>query len=647
MKRITLLWIVLSVYFSLCAQESSLLNGKIISSLPIDYKDGGGLRTAESAFDNDYETFYASEQRSYTWVGLDLGAPHVITKLGYAPRKGWAKRLLLGVVEGANREDFMDAVPLYIISETPREGIMTETSVSCSKGFRYIRYVGPNDVRCNIAELAFYGYASEGDDSRYYLPSGLPVVTIHTVNAEDVVIKDKYLEGIVSILSDEGTKIFTTELNVRGRGNASWQFPKKPYRMKFNSKTKILDFPAKAKNWTLINNYGDKTLIRNIVAFEISRRFNMAYTSVNRPVDVFLNGEYKGCYQLCDQMEVNKNRVNITEMSPEDIALPNLSGGYFIEIDAYADQETSWFKSKQKQIPVTIKSPKDDEIVPAQTQYITNYFNLLEERLFGTDYKDENRGFRSVLDTNSFLKHFLIGELCGNTDTYWSVYMYKDREEDLFYTGPVWDFDIAFNNDDRIYPIENRSEYICLNGGSCANGMRDFIYRMLSDEKIKEELSEIWSEVRYSGDITEESLLAYIDSCVEDIDSSQKLNFTRWNILNQRVHQNPRVAGSYAGEVGYLKDYLKKRLKWMDNKVGLKQPVSVSEEKKEEGIVYVTGSCLKMEGFQDTVSVNVCTVAGMSVYSGTSCRDLVLPVGIYLIHIIESDGRVFTQKVII
>lgn len=647
MKRITLLWLVLSAFFSLYAQDSFLLRGGGLCSTPVDYNDGGGLRSGQLVFDGNYETFYASNERSYTWVGLDLGTPHVITKLGYAPRNDWAKRLLLGVIEGANREDFMDAVPLYVISEIPKEKVMTEADIICSKGFRYIRYVGPNDVRCNIAELAFYGYASKGDDTRYYLPSGLPVVTIHTVNSEDIIEKEKYLEGIVSILSNEETKIFTTELNVRGRGNASWQFPKKPYRMKFNSKNKILNFPAKAKNWTLINNYGDKTLMRNMVAFEISRRFNMEYTSVNRPVDVFLNGEYKGCYQLCDQMEVDKNRVNVTEMASEDVALPELSGGYFIEIDAYADQEISWFKSKQKQIPVTIKSPKDDEIVPAQTKYITDYFNQLEERLFAADYKDENKGFRSVLDTKSFLKHFLIGELCGNTDTYWSVYMYKERGEDLFYTGPVWDFDIAFNNDDRIYPIENRNEYICLNGGSCANGMHAFINRILSDEKVKEELSEIWSEARHNGNITEESLLAYIDSCALNMDQSQKLNFTRWNILNQRVHQNPRVAGSYTGEVGYVKDYMKKRLKWMDNKVGLKAPVSIDKNASNEGNIYVSGSFLKIEGFKDAVSYHVWTSTGVSVYSGTNFNDLALPSGIYLINITKVDKSIFRQKIVI
>ena len=132
----------------------------------------------------------------------------------------------------------------------------------------------------------------------------------------------------------------------------------------------MLDAPAKAKKWTLIPNYSDKTLLRNLLAFEMSRQMGMTYTPYGTAVDVLLNGEYKGCYQLCDQVEINKNRVNITEMTPNDNQGSALTGGYLIEVDAYANQEISWFKSA-KGNPVTIKSPDDDEITANQKQYIT------------------------------------------------------------------------------------------------------------------------------------------------------------------------------------------------------------------------------------------------------------------------------------
>ena len=107
----------------------------------------------------------------------------------------------------------------------------------------------------------------------------------------------------------------------------------------------LADAPAKAKKWTLINNHGDKTLMRNRVAFDMSRAIGLEYTPYCRFVDVIYNGEYEGCYQLCDQMEVRPGRVDITEMTPDDVAGEALTGGYFLEIDAYADQEISWFNA--------------------------------------------------------------------------------------------------------------------------------------------------------------------------------------------------------------------------------------------------------------------------------------------------------------
>ena len=194
--------------------------------------------------------------------------------------------------------------------------------------------------------------------------------------------------------------------------------------------------------------------MRNIVAFELSRRLGLAYTPYCQPVDVILNGEYKGCYQLCDQITVDKNRVAIAKMEPGYNDEPLITGGYLVEVDAYASQETSWFNSLHG-IPVTIKSPSDDAITMQQ--------------------KSEKAGYRSKLDVESFLRHFLVGEFSGNTDTYWSTYMYKDREKVPFYVGPVWDFDLAMDNDVRIYPVSNRTDWVYRSGGSAAAGMTAFV----------------------------------------------------------------------------------------------------------------------------------------------------------------------------
>lgn len=555
--------------------KNGSLDGKIIGSQwSVDYDNNNAkserVNTKGNVFDGDFNTYFASYDRSGTWVGLDLGEKYVINKIGYSPRLSHQNRVRLAVIEGANNADFSDAIPIHVIKESGVEKEMNYAEINCSRGFRYVRYVTPNDVRCNLAELAFYGEKGEGDDSQFYQITNLPTVVINTKGAQEVTSKEEELSSVVYIVSEEGKKLLATEkTGVRGRGNASWNFPKKPYRLKFDEKQQLLDAPAKAKKWTLINNYGDKTLMRNILAFELSRRFGLAYTPYCHPVDVVLNGEYRGCYQLCDQIEVNKNRVNITEMEPEDVALPELSGGYLIEVDAYASTEASHFYSTLG-TPVTIKSPDDEDIVNAQTRYITDYFNRMENAVFASNFADPETGYRRYLDLDSFLKHFMVGEMSGNTDTYWSVYMTKDRESDKFFTGPVWDFDIAFDNDQRTYPIEAHTDYIFASKGSVASeAMRQMVNRIVKeDDGARQRLLELWSEARNTKGIDETSLLEYVDKTVELLNESQKLNFLRWNILSERVHENPQASGSYEGEVAIVKNFIRKRLPQMDGFIG-------------------------------------------------------------------------------
>lgn len=546
--------------FATAALADDRLTGTVIGTTEsVDYSNTGSpsttVNTRENAFDGDTNTFFASWERSLTWVGLDLGTPHVITRVAWSPRNDGQgpKRVNLGVFEGANREDFMDAVPIYIINENGVIGRMSSADVNCSRGFRYVRYVGPSDARCNIAEVEFYGHEGEGDDSNLFMIGGLPTVSIHTEGNVEPYDKITDIPSIISIIGDKGNNIIAQTGGTRERGNYSRTFPKRPYRIKFDSKQNVLDAPAKAKKWTLINNYGDKTLMRNLIAFHLSSVLEMPYTPYGTAVNVIMNGEYKGCYQLCDQIEVNKNRVNITEMKPTDNEGEALTGGYLIEVDAYAEDEISWFTSSNS-TRVTIKSPDEDEITTEQSNYIRNFYSNMENN------------WRTYLDTNTFLRHFLVGELSGNTDTYWSVYMYKQRGEDKLYVGPVWDFDIAFENDNRTYPINNHTQWV-YQYGSVEGYMRTLTTNIINDETTKAQLIDIWDEARHNG-IDEESLLAFIDNMSEQLQESQKLNFTRWNIINQYVHQNPRIYGSYQGEVNNVKNYLKERITWIDNKLG-------------------------------------------------------------------------------
>lgn len=537
----------------------SKLSGTIIgTAYSVDYSSGQKsttVNTRHNVFDGDFETYFASYERSGTWVGLDLGSKHIITKIGYSPRITQPHRVELALIEGANKPDFSDALPIYMIRQAAPERKMTYNETSCSRGFRYVRYISPNDVRCNLAELEFYGYEDEGDDSQLYQLTNLPTVIINTENAQEIVSKENEISSNVYIISENGTKLLSTsETGVRGRGNASWdQFPKKPYRLKFKSKQSPLGAPASAKKWTLISNYSDKSLMRNILAFEASRRIGQAYTPYCHPVDVILNGEYRGCYQLCDQVEAAEGRVPAKD-------------GYLIEIDAYAWKEVSAFWS-WKGTPVTIKHPDEDDITDAQRNHIESFFNQMETAALGSDFTDPEKGYRKYLDLESFLRNLLVGDFCGNTDLLWSVYMYKDAADGKLYTGPTWDHDLSFDNDYRSHPINNNNDFIFLTVPSPASdAVREMTRKIVKeDPQAKQMLAELWTEAYENGSL--KTLPDYLDQTYLLLQESQELNFKRWKILNQQVHMNFQALGSYEAEVQFVKKCIEERLVKFDQYV--------------------------------------------------------------------------------
>ena len=654
MKAIFYLLILVCGSFNLSAENEMPVsvklptNNVIGTAISVDYDNGSKesttVNTRHNAFDGDLNTIFASYVRSGGWIGLDLGEKYVITKITYCPRESRPERLVLGVFEGANNPDFGDAFPLYIVTENPLAGKLTQQMISCSKGFRYVRYIGPSDQRCNIAEIEFYGYKGDGDHSNLYRITNLPTISIHTANAEDIVEKEKYLKGIVTIIAEDGTTVFQDSLEIKGRGNNSWTHPKKPYRMKLMKKAQLLGLPSNEKNWTLINNYGDKTLMRNLLAFDMSKRMEMPYTSAGKPVDVLLNGEYKGTYQLCDQMEVKPTRVDIDEMEVSDISGEKLTGGYLLEIDAYADQELpiAWFRSARNSMPVTIKSPKDDEIVQAQRNYIIDHFNKMEASLFSFTYLDPINGYRKYIHTPTFIRHFLLGEFCGNTDTYWSVYTYKKRNDDLFYFGPIWDFDLAYENDKRTYPINDNSDWIYNSEGSSVNGMKDFVNQLFSDPDFVNEVKSIYAKYRDLEIISEAELLKVVDDYAVLLNQSQNLNFKRWDIMNSIVHENPKTYGSYEGEINNVKNYVKNRLVWMDNKLKYTPPISNMDVSNRSGILVKTQkNGISLQHVDEPITVRIFDVSGRLIKSHNLKTDdfIYMEPGIYVVCILDESGR--------
>ena len=184
--------------------------------------------------------------------------------------------------------------------------------------------------------------------------------------------------------------------------------------------------------------------------------------------------------------------------------------------------------------------------------------------MFASNFTDPTYGYRKYLDLDCFLRNFIIGEFCGNTDLFWSVYMYKDSEYGKLYTGPTWDNDLSFENDYRTYPINNLNDYIYATKGSHAGWrVKDMVSQIVkNDPEAKKRLIELWEAALNEGGLSD--LNSYLEDTRQLLLESQDLNFKRWKILNSYVHMNFQALGSYEAEVNFVKNYITARLAKFD-----------------------------------------------------------------------------------
>ena len=350
------------------------------------------------------------------------------------------------------------------------------------------------------------------------------------------------------------------------RGNSTMRSDKNPYKIKFDSKQKLLDMPAKAKKWNLMANHSDKTLLRTLLAMKISTLFEMSYTPECRPVDVMVNGEFKGNYNLCDKVEYNKNRVELGELD-KNIEQEPVDGGYLFEATQYAYKEGYYLNTTQG-IILGVRYPEQEDITVEQLNYINNKLNEVEAEGYN--------GIVDNIDFESFSRYLLVQELCGQSETFWSTYMTKRRNDEKIYFGPVWDFDLAFDNDNRVFSTLNKTNFL-FKYDSSAGTMREFAVKLLNNEKLLEKIKETWREMTQEK-VTKEKILNYVDEQVEIINDSQKLNFKRWDVLNKKINASPTARCSYKREVAFLKDYIPKRFDLVTQIVESATTTSVNEE---------------------------------------------------------------------
>ena len=527
---------------------------KIILNQSIEYLLKGTMICSEEnsnlikyAFDGNIKTQFMTKNKN-GWVGLKFTDTYIITKIEWAQNEEDHSNYLLGIFEASNTKTFEDAIPLYMIKTNGKIGEINSININFNKRFQYVRYVGPEGKYCKISVLKIYGYHDSESDSKYYQPTNLPLFVIHSITGLEPEDKNDVVNCYFYIINDNKIDV-NNDGTLKLKGIESLKYDKKPYNIIFEKEQQPLNFTSKSKKWALLGNYGDKTLIRNLLSFEISRIFNNSFSVECFSVDLMINGQYKGLYHFCDKIEVSEYRVNIKKLSKSDI-----SGGYLIEADGFAYLGNLYFNSR-KGIPVSIKYPDVDEITSEQKNYIRERLNELEMEIYNNNFTN--------IDITSFVKFFLIEELIGNAEAYWSSFLFKDKKNDKFYFGPIWDSDMTFDNDNRVYPINCKKDFI-FNHGLAAGTMDKFINQIIKNAQVFNEIKQIWKEITETK-LNMNYLINFIDEKVKLMNESINLNFMKWDILDKKVSFNPKIYNSYEEEINCVKDFLKNRINWLSN----------------------------------------------------------------------------------
>jgi hypothetical protein len=399
---------------------------------------------------------------------------------------------------------FPDMSHLVARFETVAEEVFTDQGLQLN-GF------SANDFSVPVR----YRLHSEGfADAEYtvkVIRSGLPVVVIDT-KGQPVDSKEIWREGCdMRIYDADGAELYASEkLQIRGRGNTSWIYPKKPYALKLDKKASLLGMP-KHKRWCLLSNWSDKTLMRNHISFAVAQATDMAWTPRGQYVELFLNGEHLGNYYLCEQIRVDENRVNIDEMEATDIDGDALTGGYLMELDTYFD-EVNKFRSPLKNLPYNFKSPDEEVLQPEQFAYMSGFIESLETALYD-DEAFATGAWEVYLDAETWADMFLVQEIAGNWEPNHpkSFYVYKPRLGKLK-AGPAWDFDWW------TYTPEYMDK-LAISGAL-------YYDRLLTDPSFIRVLKEHWASHKEAF----AAIPDLIRATASELEISNGINFSMWSV---------------------------------------------------------------------------------------------------------------------
>lgn len=374
------------------------------------------------------------------------------------------------------------------------------------------------------APLQYTIVADDGAEARYTvnpvfldeLQDGIPHFYIETEGEREIDTKENYISASLRIDGDGVYDDFEGSMGIRGRGNSTWRMPKKPFKIKLDSKASVLGLP-KAKTWILLANWMDGTLMCNAIALKAGRLLELPFTHHIIPVEVTVNGEYMGNYMLTEHKEVRDTRINVGD------------DGVLLELDAHYDQAPFQFKSAAYSLPTMIQYPKlkkedDEALALSKMAEIQADFEAFEALVYDDAFPES--GYRDVFDLEHLARYFIVFYISANREINHpkSVYLYR-RADEPYRMGPLWDFDWAYgyNTDDDDHFI--RPQIPLFWEERRAKSGTKFFRRFLEDPEFVKILQSEWE--RFKAD-DYPVLMEYIQGYAEVIRESYARDYQVW-----------------------------------------------------------------------------------------------------------------------
>lgn len=323
--------------------------------------------------------------------------------------------------------------------------------------------------------------------------TSVPRIDINTVGGVNISSKEYYLDAEIII---DGAGVFpsmTDSVQIKGRGNSSWSSnpaAKNPYTLKFDHKVKPLGL-AKGKKWVLIAHKHKGSLLTDAIGMKAASLIGTPAANHIIPVDLYVNGTYKGNYNFTEHVGFAGNSVDLDDEGAAAL----------LELDIHYDEaDEQKFMSNPMNLPVNIKEPDfADDATVLTLQDIEQRFNALANAIYS------NGDIAEHADIDALARYLMTNELICNRELLHpkSVFCYNENilaDSCRFIFGPVWDLDWSFGFDgsSNTSYFNNNQYYDYYNEGTAVPNYL-FLGNLGKDMKIRKRLYELWTVFMTDG----------------------------------------------------------------------------------------------------------------------------------------------------